>query len=229
MVVLNLSSDECSKLELTFLAHPLDHSIPSRSIKHKDVYWEFAVLFTQLRRLQPVSTDHVSDLKAQLNDLALAYVGSLVISWESDGRSEHLRTLISLSWNNSLVITRPDKDSGVVILDYQCNVNKMMSILGDTTKFLKHGAVDCFDHTTSTGTKVQRSLVELVKRVLPSSAIDDQIRSTGCIRPRLYSLTKTHKDGVPLRSILSMVGSPQKKNGLTSHCNQCLNIIVLSV
>ena len=60
--------------ELTILAHGLDHCIPSRSIKREEVYSEFEVLFTQHKRLQPVSTDRVSDLKVRLNDLAYAYV-----------------------------------------------------------------------------------------------------------------------------------------------------------
>ena len=132
-------------------------------------------------------------------------------SWESDWRSEHFRTLKSLHSNNSIVITKPDKGSGVVILDYQCYVDKMMSILGDTSKFLRLGPVDNFDHTTSIETKFQRRLVEFVKRGLLSSAICDQIRPTGSIQPRLYGLSKTHEDTVPLRPMLSMVGSSQYK------------------
>ena len=99
---------------------------------------------------------------------------------------------------------------GVVILDYQCYVDKMMSILGDTSKFLRLGPVDNFDHTTSIETKFQRVLVELVKRGLLSSAISDQIRPTGSIQHRLYGLPKSHKDWVPLRPILSMVSSSQQ-------------------
>ena len=70
-------------------------------------------MFAQLRRLQTVSTDRVSDLKAQLNDHANTNVGSPVSSWESDWRSEQLRTLKSLRSNNFTVITRSYKGSGV--------------------------------------------------------------------------------------------------------------------
>ena len=81
-VVLNLSSVEFSHLELTILAHGLDHCIPSSIVKHKEIYSKFEVLFAQLWRLQPVSTDLVSDLKARLNDLAHTYAGTPVSSWE---------------------------------------------------------------------------------------------------------------------------------------------------
>ena len=39
----------------------------------------------------------------------------------------------------------------------------------------------------------------------------DSIRPVGYICPRLYGLTKLHKDDIPLRPILSMVGSAQQK------------------
>ena len=37
--------------------------------------------------------------------------------------------------------------------------------------------------------------------------IYDAIRPTGSQRPRMYSLSKTHKEGTPLHPILSMTGS----------------------
>ena len=106
----------------------------------------------------------VRDFKARLNDLAHAYVGTPMSSWESNCRSEHFRTFKSLRSNNSIVITRPDKGYGVVILDYQCYVNKMMSLLSETSKFMRLGPVDCFDHSTSIEIRFLRSLVEIVKR-----------------------------------------------------------------
>ena len=56
-VVLNLSSVEISNLQLTILAHGLDHCIPSSIVKWEEIFSEFEVLFAQLRRLQPVSRE----------------------------------------------------------------------------------------------------------------------------------------------------------------------------
>ena len=173
------------------MAHGLDHCIPSSTIKREDIFSEFDVLFAQLRRLQPVSTDSVSDVKARLNDLAHAYTP--VSSWESNWRGENDRTLKALCNNDSIVITRPNKGSGVTILDHQSYVDKMMVILSDTSKFLRLGPTNNFDHTASIETKFQRRLVELVRRGFLSSTIADQTRPTGSIRPRLYGLPKTRK------------------------------------
>ena len=43
--------------------------------------------------------------------------------------------------------------------------------------------------------------------------IYDAIRPTGLQRPRMYGLPKTHKEGTPLRPILSMTGSSHHELG----------------
>ena len=95
--------------------------------------------------------------------------------------------------NKSIVITSPEKGSRVVILDYHCYVNKMMTFLDETSKFVNLGPVKTSDHATSIETKFQRNLVMLVERGLLSSPISNLIKPTGSIRPRLYGLPRTHK------------------------------------
>ena len=43
---------------------------------------------------------------------------------------------------------------------------------------------------------------------IPKNVYDD-IRPTGSARPMMYGVAKVHKEGVPLRPILAMIGSPQ--------------------
>ena len=87
----------------------------------------------------------------------------------------------------------------------------MLLILNDNTKFIKLGPVEACDHTTSIEVKFQKQLRKWVKSGLLSPEISDSIRPVGSIRPHLYGLPKIHKEGVPLRPILSMVGSAQQK------------------
>ena len=49
----------------------------------------------------------------------------------------------------------------------------------------------------------------LLKQKEITEEVHTCIRPTGSQRPRLYGLPKTHKDGVSLRPILSMVNSAQ--------------------
>ena len=124
---------------------------------------------------------------------------------------QNRRVIKLLRNNNNLVISKPDKGAGVVLLDHADYVNKMSLIQNDDTKFKKLGPVETCDHTTSIEAKFQKHLNKRVKSGLLSPEISDSIRPFGSIRPRLYGLLKIHKDGVPFRPILSMVGSAQQK------------------
>lgn len=108
-----------------------------------------------------------------------------------------------------LRITRPDKASGVVILNHYDYVDKMMTILNDTSKFIKLGTVDSYDSTVTLENRFQGKFVKF-SGVLPSD-IASEIRPLGSLRSRLYGLPKIHKGGTPLRPILSMVVSAQHK------------------
>ena len=62
--------------------------------------------------------------------------------------------------------------------------------------------------TTQPGieSRLQMMLLDLVKTDLMPKWVYDVIRPTGSQRPRRYDLPKTHKEGTPLRPILSMTG-----------------------
>ena len=135
------------------------------------------------------------------------YEGTLVSYSEFERHREQFRPLKSLWKNKSFIIT----SSGVVILDYQNYAPKMMLIFGDTIKFSRFGPVDAHDYTVSVETKFQKNFVKCVKSGFFPSTISDLIRLIGPIRSCFYGLPKTHKDGVPLRPILSMMRSSQHK------------------
>ena len=54
----------------------------------------------------------------------------------------HMKAIQELKRKKDLIITRPDKGSGVVLLDLQDYVKKMEPILSQTTKFKKLGNAD---------------------------------------------------------------------------------------
>ena len=93
-----------------------------------------------------------------------------------------------------MVILRPDKGQGVVIMDKNDYIEKMLNILSDTTKFKKLG--DCGSHDGTA--RIERSLQEALRKLRNAGEISDEvyqdIRPTGSVRPRLYGVAKVHSD-----------------------------------
>ena len=85
----------------------------------------------------------------------------------------------------------------------------MGSILEDKTKFLNMGGVHLHDNTAKNEQKLQKRLLDLANQNILARDICDRVRPTGSQRPRMYGLPKTHKEDIPLRPILSMIGSSQ--------------------
>ena len=104
---------------------------------------------------------------------------------------------------------KPDKGSGVVILNKKDYIKKMEAILHDKEKFAKFGDVETQDKTAKLERKIQKRLLELVNSKVLATEIYDRIRPTGSQRPQMYGLPKIHKPNVRLRPILSMIGSAQ--------------------
>lgn len=158
--VLNLSSHDLSPSELMVLDHGLDFCIPLPNVKRKELFSEFEILNAQAERIAPVSETKTRDSKAKLNDLAHSYASTPVSHSEFKWRKEHFAVIKTLRQDPALVITRPDKGSGVVILNNHEYVDKMSVILDDKDKIEKLGPVATHDSTASLETKFQKKLVK---------------------------------------------------------------------
>jgi hypothetical protein len=112
-------------------------------------------------------------------------------------------TLKKLKEDNSIIITRPDKGRGIVLMDRHDYVNKMLVILNDSSKFT------CLSEDPTI--KREGSLMKLLLRLQKENCITDEFlsttRSTGSNPGRLYGLPKVHKQNVPLRPVLSSIGT----------------------
>ena len=86
---------------------------------------------------------------------------------------------------------------------------KMEKVLHGATKFELIGPSCGFDNTAKVESKIQHQLLQLKKNGLLLPSVYKAIRPTESLRPQLYGLPKTHKEDLPLRPILSMIGSAQ--------------------
>ena len=209
--VLNLSSYELSSNELFALKHGLKFSIPPQGISRVKVFSEFESLAGQLHHHKPKSKEQLERLHAKLYDLAHGFCGTPIDLGDFRMRKECYNAYKLLGSNPNIVITKPDKGSGIVVLDRNDYISKMMLVLSDTSKFKSLGPASEFDFTAKIEGAFQRRLRRLLKDKSIPLTVYNEIRPTGSQRPKLYGLPKTHKPNCPLRPILSMIGSPQHK------------------
>ena len=90
-----------------------------------------------------------------------------------------------------------------MLLDRTDYINKLQDILNDSTKFQELPD----DPTASRESKLQRYLYNLKRKGIFDQHTYDNIRPSGSQPSRLYGLPKTHKAYVPLRPIVSCIGS----------------------
>ena len=151
-------------------------------------------------------------LKARLADLAHLYCDSTIDSRDFTMHKKCFRA-INMLRKNDIIITKPHKDFGVVLLNKSGYVDKMNKILDDQSKYKRLSPVSSNDNTASIESRLQKRLLDLVKADLMPKWIYNAIRPTGSQRPRMYGLPKTHKEGTPFRPILSMTGSSHHELG----------------
>ena len=135
-------------------------------------------------------------LKARLADLAYIYCESKPDNHNIATQKEWFSAITKLQRNDSITITKPDKCSGVAILNKSDYTNKMNNILHDETKFERVGPASTCDNTAAIESRLQKRLLELFKAKLIPEEVYRFIRPTGSQRPRMYGLPKAHKPKV---------------------------------
>ena len=122
-------------------------------------------------------------------------------------QKECFAVMNKLCKNIDIVITKPDKGSGVVILNKCDYIIKMENILANTAKIDRVGPASSCDDTSGMESRLQKGLLELFRADFLPETVYRLIRFTGSQRPRMYGLFKAHKPAVPLGPIMSMTGS----------------------
>ena len=116
----------------------------------------------------------------------------------------NINVLTSLKQDKNIVIMRPDKGKGVVLMDRQDYNQKMYNILADHTKFRCLGT-DIASHILKLEDRLNRIL-----RSIKASIGDcnyDKLFASGSRPGYMYGLPKIHKVGNPLRPIISSIGT----------------------
>ena len=203
--VFNYSDYVLSKREEFVLSLGLDFCLPNFKPTFNKFYLPIENLFTRLKALKLPSD--LSVLQNDLQTIAQKTYQKSNQNWLPFFHKSDYELLKNLSKNPDVVIAKPDKGRGTVILNKTDYLRKMDDILKDNTKFLELGPP-----TFQPIFKVEDKINRLLKQFKESDIItDDTFRDFYCSSSSygiLYGLPKTHKENLPLRPILAAYNNP---------------------
>ena len=135
--VRNLSSIKLTEEELSVPKYGLKHPIDPRFFNKNDVLTLFDFLQRAMNKDLKDNRD-AGEVKAKLSYLANSYVN---LYKPTKNVLRKYKVLNKLRNNKDILITRPDKGNGVVILDRRFYMSKIYDIVNDESKFLKLSSV----------------------------------------------------------------------------------------
>lgn len=215
--VTNLSSRILTREEHDALANGLHHVYPSgnfdesqfvcnmeyfyaRLLNVRTTYHHYEQKSADLNVLHELSSNQLQ-AASQLRSIANTVRRTAQIELKQVG-IEHRRTfqvLRSLANDRSIIVTKPDKGRGVVIMNRCDYLDKMHTIIDDPLTF---HIIDT-DTTLINEDRLTNTLRRLKKEQFITQEEYSLARSVGSMPARLYGLPKLHKDGVPLRPVMS--------------------------
>ena len=212
-VIFNFSNVVLTDVEKSALSKGLQFVFPVRRLNFINHFLQFEKLFKNLSSTtiyDPLNKGFAF-FKQSLSHLAHSSFYSFnpfcVIQ---PSQKEAIHAIKNLAANNDLVISKPDKGNGVVLLNKATYVDKMNDVLLDRTKFTPI-TTDPFTFMLKHEDKVNRFL----RKLKNNGVIDDTtFQSLYCSGSRpgiMYGLPKVHKNDCPLRPILSAIGTHNYK------------------
>ena len=154
--IINLSNYKLSPTEEFVLSHGLNFCLPPHSVQREEIFVEFEVLIGQLLHHVPPSSEQFLSLKARLSDLPHAYYGNPIAFIDFLILKECIQATRSLKCNENIHVTKPDKGSGVVIMNKSDYISKMDFILQENSKFENLDPSSEFDNTAKIEAHIQR-------------------------------------------------------------------------
>ena len=203
-IVLNLSRRTLTDTEISALSKGLAFALPPKRLDYAEYLGTFEKCFQNVK-LYPVFGDtSITRIKSRLREIALNAYHSYRPPRPSGITCDELEAIKKLSEDPTIVVLRPDKGNGVVIMD---KTTYTENLLADERKFKQHEDVNVFELCTKQEDKLIRLLSKLKKDKVIDKSIYNKLTPTGSKPGILYGLPKTHKPNIPMRPILSTIGT----------------------
>ena len=135
-IIVNYSHRVLTETEKNVLARGLRFCLPPKNVDKYDVKCSFELLYRDLVKLElPLSNDNQDRLGSQLRNISYNYIYSYDFSKQKNILSkDEWKALFGLRNDHSIIITKPDKGNGVVIVSRSVYLNKMKQLISDGTK-----------------------------------------------------------------------------------------------
>ena len=207
----NFSSYQLSNKEKFLLSLGLDFCLPCS----RPSYTRFFLAFEKLARsLSSFSVgSSFTSFRRKASHLShKTFTDRWGSNWLPFINKGDLDLLKKLGDNKNIVVTKPDKGNGVVLIDRSDYVNKMLSILNDSTKFEKIEEPSRYKLIFRIEDRINRFLSKLKKLKVVSDELYNDLYVSGSSFGILYGLPKVHKGpSLPLRPILAAYNLPNYK------------------
>ena len=211
-VIFNLSSKPLPPRIKTLLAFGLDFKLPIWKLNFYRYFLHFEKLVCSIAHLPLSSRYSFEDVKRRIRTVGNKYYHGFNASkiFSAVFSRNDVKSLKDFASDNTIIVTRPDKGKGVVILDRSEYVCKLTNLLSDRSKFV------CIKEPIhKLLLKVEGKVNRLLSKLKESSCITENkyndLYASGTNPGILYGLPKVHKAMVPLRPIFSACKTPTFK------------------
>ena len=189
--VINLSTYNITKDERELLENGMNFSVTPPALPTIDLIAKIETTLTGM------TTEEADTIRADLSSI----IRKAKPPKRNITRKQSI-SLKSLQQNENIIILPADNGRATVVLDKEDYIKKCNEHLtsGPCTKLKK-------DPTSSVVSKVRKKLIELRNNNLIEQQEYFKLKPTGTQPPRFYGLPKIHKDGTPMRPIVSYTGN----------------------
>ena len=192
-VIFNYSSVTLSNRLKTLLAFGLDFGLPIFKLNFYNYFLKFENLANNIK-FKFANNNHVDEVLNNIQSVAFKYFYGFKSFkvFSSIFTKFDITLLKQFGSNPNIVVCKPDKGNGIVILDRNIYVEKVLNIISDTSKFTKIND-DLNKYVLKIETKINNFLSKLKSLGTISEDIYKSLYVTGSGPGILYGLPKIHK------------------------------------
>ena len=203
--IVNLSKRKLDLKEQNALRFGLNHPILPKKVQKDKIKTQIEKLAFLLKRNTDVNVD--DEIKDDIKFLVKRFVEEGTRACSTRQNQSLHRTINKLSQDSSIKVCKFDKGNGVAILQAEDYLSKLAKIVNDKSKFEEVNYQSGIHPLIAK----ENSIAYYVRRYFKKVEGYTNLIPSGSKPGKLYGMAKVHKPNVPLRPVVSMIGTPEYK------------------